>query len=358
MGRFSAQVNRFLLTNPANSKIDEQIELLVQNTERPRVQPRMPGTAELKDINAFVQIARAGSLTRAARETNIPKATLSHNLRRLEDALEVELVKRFSRGLFLTDAGRAYLENCNRIFDSCEIAASAAQRAHNKLSGKVRIAASAEFGTSILGAASLYLALAHAGLKFEVNMYTSETLLTDQLEFDCMIFVGAASDSSHMCRKMGSVSYGLYASPKFLREFGTPDNFEDVAKLSGTKYSRGGIAEPWSLARGDEEVICDYEARFSVQDYWMAKYFGVSGVAVAYLPDFFVHHEVELGGLVPVMPEWRSRETAVWVVYPAARYKNPRIKLLVDTLCDKFEQFVVHPGYSLLPQVMLDARRV
>ena len=90
----------------------------------------------------------------------------------------------------------------------------------------------------------------------------------------------------------------------------------------------------------------------------MAKYYAISGVSVAYLPDFFVHYEVEMGGLVPLMPEWRSPETAVWVIYPARRHKNPRVKLLVDTLCEKFDQFMVHPGYSLLPQVLVDARKV
>ena len=49
----------------------------------------MPDYYELEDIRAFRQIARAGSLSRAAVTYNIPKATLSHHLRRLEDALKV-----------------------------------------------------------------------------------------------------------------------------------------------------------------------------------------------------------------------------------------------------------------------------
>jgi len=314
----------------------------------------MQDLAELKDINAFMQIARAGSLTRAAREANIPKATLSHNLKRLEDRLRVELLSRSARGLTLTDAGRAYLENCNRIFESCEIAANAAQRAHNTISGRVRIAASAEFGTSILGAASLYLAQAHEGLTFEVNMYTNDSLLIDQPDFDCMIFVGSMPDSNHMCRKMGTVSYGIYASPTFFAQHGTPATVDDVQALPGVKYARAGIEEPWSLTDGRQETVCTYVPRFSVHDYWMAKYYAVAGACLAYLPDFFVHHEVEMGGLCPVLPGWRSQQTSVWVVYPASRHKNPRIKLLVDTLCEKFDQFVVHPGYSLLPQIELD----
>jgi DNA-binding transcriptional LysR family regulator len=49
---------------------------------------------ELEDIRAFRHIVRAGSLSRAAEIYNLPKATLGHHLRRLEDALQVELFVR------------------------------------------------------------------------------------------------------------------------------------------------------------------------------------------------------------------------------------------------------------------------
>ncbi|KKM01276.1 hypothetical protein LCGC14_1796040 [marine sediment metagenome] len=305
---------------------------------------------ELKDISAFVQITRSGSLTRAAKETGTPKATLSHGIRRLEDALGVELLVRSARGVTLTEAGRAYLENTNRIFDSCEVAASAAKRAHSSIDGKVRIAASAEFGTSILGAATLYLAREHEGLEFEIRMYSSEALVSGQLEFDCMIYIGSAPDSDHMCRKMGTVSYGLYASPQFIQTYGEPKTLADTAKLPGVEYRKHGVLENWSLRADKQEVQANYMTRFSVHDYWMAKFFCVSGVALAYLPDFFIHYEVDLGALVPVLPEMRSEEIAAWIVYPKSRNKNPRVTLVVDTLCEKFDEFVLHPGYSLIPK--------
>lgn len=315
----------------------------------------MHDKVELKDISGFVQIARAGSLTQAARESNVPKATLSHNLRRLEDALEVELFVRSSRGLTLTDAGKAYLENCRRIFDSCEMAASAAQRAHSLVSGKIRIAASAEFGTLMLGAATFYLSQTHPDLEFEVRIYSSEMLLTHQPDYDCLIYVGTAPDSSYLCRKLGTVSYGIYANPEFLDRHGVPQSRDDIRSLPGIECSRSGIPEPWILGMGGREQAVDYVTRFSVNDYWMAKYYAISGAALAYLPNFFVHYEVKQGGLVQVLPEYRSEEISAWVIYPMSRHKNPRVKLMVDTLCSKFDEFILHPGYSLIPQVPLNA---
>lgn len=311
----------------------------------------MTTKVEFRDISNFVHVARTGSLMRAGMISGAPKATLSHSIRRLEDLLEVELFHRSQRGLQLTDAGRALLDNTGRIFDSIELAASAAQRAHSSLNGKVRILGSAEFGTSIIGAATLYLAREHPGLSFETRMYPSDTPLPEQTEFDCLIFVGTAPSSDHVCRKLGNVGYRAYASPLLLQRLGTPNSVEDIREMPGIEYTRKGIAQSWLLQDTDGQRIGDYNVRFSVHDYWMAKFYAVSGEAIAYLPDFFVHYEVAQGHLIPLLQEANeSEKISVWAIYGAARHRNPRVKLVIDTLCQNFDKLIRHPGYALVRQ--------
>lgn len=301
---------------------------------------------ELRDVHGFLQIARAGSLTAAAAAHNVPKATLSHSLRRLEDALEVELFTRRTRGMELTDAGREYFNNCTRIFDACETAASAAQRAHSTVSGRIKIAASAEFGTSIIGAAAHFLAQSHAQIDFDLQMYAHDRLIAGQTDFDCMIYVGPPPDSSLLARKMGEVSYGLYASPAFIAEHGQPGNVDDLDGLNGVVYLRSGAEQTWRLSGGGAERVVTCHPRFRVNEYWMAKYFAAKDSVLAYLPDFFVRYEVELGTLVPVLPELQSDPVPVFVLYPAHRHRNPSIMMLVDALCDHFGEFIHSPGYT------------
>jgi len=303
---------------------------------------------ELKDINCFMQLARTGSLTRASVTYNVPKATLSYQLRRLEDALGVELFTRKANGLELTDAGKEYLTHCSRIFDTCEEAAGAAQRAHSTISGKVKIASSSEFGTSIIGAAAFFVATAHPQLDFDLQMYPNEKLIAGQIDFDCMIYVGEPPDSSLMRRKMGEVSSGLYASPQFLKQSGMPQKAEDITGLDGVRYTRNGLAESWQLSKDGESITVDAYPRFSVNEYWMAKYFAVEGSAIGYLPNFFVHYEVEQGALVPVLPDWRSEKSSIYIIYPAHRHRNPRVMNLVEAMCSRFDDFIRYPGYALI----------
>jgi DNA-binding transcriptional LysR family regulator len=303
---------------------------------------------ELEDIRAFRQIARAGSLSRAATTYNIPKATLSHHLRRLEDSLKVELFIRRAKGLELTDAGKQYLDHSAAIFETCENAASAAQRAHSTISGRIKIVCSTEFGTAIIGQAVGFFSVANPQIDFEVQMYPSDKLIATQLDFDCMLSFGESTNSSLLRRKIGDISYGLYASPDFIAANGSPDEIESLNGQSGIVYLRNGIAERWVLQRRRKSIELKPYPRFNVNEYWMAKFFAVEGFAIGYLPDFFVKYEIEQGALVPIFSNWRSDQTPLYVMYPAQRHRNPRIMKLIDALCNHFEIFITHPGYALV----------
>lgn len=308
----------------------------------------MPYSYDLKDIECFMQVARSGSMTKAALHSNVPKATLSLRIRNLEDSLSVALFTRTQKGMVLTDAGKEYHAHCTEIFESCDAAASAAQRAHSTVDGKLRIAASSEFGTSIIGAATYYMAKSHPGIDFELQMYSDDKIIAGQRDFDCMFYVGSPPDSDLIGRRLGEVSYGLYASPEFIQQFKMPTTPEELASLEGVVYVRSGIPEKWLLKKEGKSVEVECYPRFTANEYWMAKYFAVEGLSIAYLPDFFVHYEVEFGALVPVLPQWRSESIPVFALYHTHRHGNSRISMLVDTLCSRFDEFVRHPGYSLI----------
>ncbi|MEX2642066.1 MAG: transcriptional regulator GcvA [Acetobacterales bacterium] len=63
----------------------------------------------LNSLRAFEAAARHLSYTRAAEELSVTTAAISHQIKALEEYLDITLVKRNGRGIALTDAGRACL---------------------------------------------------------------------------------------------------------------------------------------------------------------------------------------------------------------------------------------------------------
>jgi LysR family glycine cleavage system transcriptional activator len=71
----------------------------------------------LKSLKAFEVAARRGGFVAAADELNVTPAAVSHQVKVLESYLEIELFRRLSRGLELTEAGRELLPELSKGFD-------------------------------------------------------------------------------------------------------------------------------------------------------------------------------------------------------------------------------------------------
>ena len=83
---------------------------------------------ELRHLRYFVAVAEAGSLTVAAqRKLFTSQPSLSRQIRDLEKEVGAELLTRSARGIALTPAGRAFLDQARSVLSQVETAADAAR---------------------------------------------------------------------------------------------------------------------------------------------------------------------------------------------------------------------------------------
>ncbi len=84
---------------------------------------------ELRHLRYFVAVAEAGSLTVAAeRKLHTSQPSLSRQIRDLEDEVGAQLLTRRARGIELTPAGRAFLDQARAVLSQVEAAGEAARR--------------------------------------------------------------------------------------------------------------------------------------------------------------------------------------------------------------------------------------
>ena len=81
----------------------------------------------LGSIEAFVVVARSGSLARAAQIMNLTVPALSRRIQQLEAYLGLTLFRRLPRGLGLTEAGAAYFSALAPAWDGVRSATEGAR---------------------------------------------------------------------------------------------------------------------------------------------------------------------------------------------------------------------------------------
>lgn len=69
----------------------------------------------LSQLLVFEAVARLGSVTRAAEELHLAQPTVSLQLKKLAETMEVQLLEQRGRRLYLTGAGHALHETCNEL---------------------------------------------------------------------------------------------------------------------------------------------------------------------------------------------------------------------------------------------------
>jgi len=83
---------------------------------------------ELRHLRYFVAVADAGSVTvAAARKLHTSQPSLSRQIRDLEDEVGAQLLTRGARGIELTRAGRAFLDQARLVLSQVETATDAAR---------------------------------------------------------------------------------------------------------------------------------------------------------------------------------------------------------------------------------------
>jgi DNA-binding transcriptional LysR family regulator len=80
----------------------------------------------LDAMSVLLAVAEVGSLSAASRRLNVPLATVSRKVSELERHLKTRLLKRSTRQMTLTDAGRVYVEAAKRILEAVDAAERAA----------------------------------------------------------------------------------------------------------------------------------------------------------------------------------------------------------------------------------------
>ena len=171
------------------------------------------------DLHSFLAIARARSLSGAARGLGVRQSTMSRRLAALEQRAGARLLQKTPAGYELTQLGEAVLGNAERM----EAEAIAIERTvlgrDVSLSGVVRITTVDTLAAHLLPGVVARLREKHPGICVEV-VADSRSLSLSRREADIALRLTRFEGNELVARKVGRLESGLYASEAYLHRHG------------------------------------------------------------------------------------------------------------------------------------------
>src|SRR5215475_716479 len=94
---------------------------------------------ELRHLRYFIAVAEERHITRAAERLGMQQPPLSRQIKAIEREMSVQLFRRKPRGVELTDAGRAFLNDARAMFAHLGHALDTAQRTARGEQGQIAV---------------------------------------------------------------------------------------------------------------------------------------------------------------------------------------------------------------------------
>ena len=290
----------------------------------------------LEEMRTFVRVVEAGSITGAAERLKTAKSAVSRRLADLEERLSVQLFRRTTRRMNLTDTGQSFYERCLRILADVEEAELAVSEEHGTLRGRLRVAVPLSFGLSHLGAAMDAFLRNHPEVEFDLDLNDRQVDLLAE-GFDLAVRIADLQDSTLIARRLAPVRHVVCASPAYLAEQGIPASPAELSDHACLVYANAPTPGLWEYVDTDGR-----QGRVQVRPHLLAnngdclRQAAEDGHGIVLGPSFILYRSIEGGRLLPILTDYRWPTLHTYAVYPRTRHLSQRVRAFVDFLAERF----------------------
>ena len=290
-------------------------------------------------LKVFHAAAEAGSFTHAGEQLGLSQSAVSRQVSALEQELSVSLFHRHARGLILTEQGEMLYRTAHEVFMKLEAARAKLTDSREKPNGELKVTTTPGIGVHWLTPRLGEFIDLYPDIKVTL-LTTDEELDLAMREADVAIRLRQPTQPDLIQRKLFSVHFHAFASPEYLKRFGTPHALSELDNHRIVLL--GGATVPTYLEnrRWLTEVERDGKtARAPILT--INTILGVMracqrGIGVALLPDYLVEQN---GGLVQLFGETDAPAVDAYFVYPEELKAVARVQVFRDFLVSNAQRW-------------------
>ena len=292
---------------------------------------------QIQAMKIFIRIAELESFSRAAEDLDIPRATVSTTLKRLEQRLGVRLFLRTTRQVKITDEGKIYYQRCLHLLAALEETDTLFAHHKNQPSGIVRIDMPHSLARERVIPALRAFYQQYPQINLILSANDNAINLLDQ-GVDCVLRAWPSEDDNLQSRHLTDLVQLTCASPAYLALRGTPQTLVDLQSHQAVGYffahQRAETHLEFRVGGNTEKIMLPATLTVSGADAYVAA--AKAGFGLIQASKLAIAQELAQGTLIEVLPEYPPPPMPLYIMDPPGRFLAPRIRALLDWLISLF----------------------
>lgn len=307
---------------------------------------------DMEELRIFTRVAELGSYTRAADQLGLAKGRVSAAVQHLEARIGARLLHRTTRQVSLTADGEQFLERGKELLADAEQLQAMFQPAATGLRGRVRVDLPNSFARDIVIPRLPQLLAAHPLLQIGIST-TDQRVDVVREGFDCVLRVGALTDSELVARPLGVLHQSNVASPGYLRAYGTPKTLAELAQHRIVHYAArlGTQGAGWEYEEGGKMRVLPMRSALVVNSTDAYQAACLAGLGLIQAPVRGTRRLVQAGLLAEVLPRYAPPPMPISLLYPHRRHVPPRVQAVLQWLAQVVKEDFVEQDLMRAPAV-------
>lgn len=285
--------------------------------------------SDLDRFELFLYVAESVSLTQAAANLGMSKASLSKQIVRLEAELKVDLFSRQKQRLVLTEAGTILYGQCTRLKKELDDTRSICHQFMDEPVGNLHVVALYYFAKQLI----------FPKLKTFLQLYPKLQMLIDTSErvphfeeeqVDLAVGFSLPAPMDVVRCRMTTNRYVLCASPAYWAERGTPTQLKELKNHYYISHS--SRPQKLNLQPGYSLFLKPYLMLNRISSMLEC---AQQGLGIVQLPYYLVQDSLKRGELIEVLTDYQATGIPVYYYYPKYRYIQPKVRKFIDYFLQK-----------------------
>lgn len=292
----------------------------------------------LRSLEYFHRSVELGSFSGAAQALGLSPAAVSKQVGELEKHLGQRLFARSTRHLTLTEVGQVLLTHSREPAQSLRQLVDSLAHDDGQPRGVLRMSVAPGFARSFVLPLMPEFLRRYPGLELDWSFENRRVDLVRE-GYDAAIGAGLASDSTAVARTLIPLKVLTVASPDYLARHGAPADLSALwqHQCIRLRSPSSGRLRAWEYEVDGQSVAAPVQGRVIVNDQDAVCDAALASMGLARLGAHHVLEHLHSGRLVRVLASWRAAEGAIQLYYPHFRHTPPKLRVLVDFLCEQIQ---------------------